>query len=754
MRISILLLLSFALFTNCYAQVNEVEVGCFEKCSHATLSSRPEQVAYYQYSTMNKYDVKYLKLDLEVISGSRFIKGTALTVVKAVMPLDSFVTELRSNMIIDSVFINGTKMNFQRGSDHVFIPLSSTLPVGTEVSALFYYNGTASSGAVYAGTIASNGLTYTATLSESYQAREWFPAKQILTDKIDSADIWITTDAINKAGSNGKLITVESLPLEKVKYKWKSGYPMNYYMPSFSVGNYMEYVNYAKPAEMFPDSIKIQHYVADNATYLASIIVNLNKTPAFIEKFSELFTLYPFKNEKYGHAQANIGGGMEHQTMTTTSSFSSTLIAHELGHQWWGDNVTCATWNDIWLNEGFASYCEYLAVEKLPALFPTTNPTTYMQNVHNSVLSSATGSVYVPEASIFDENRIFSSRLSYNKGSAIIHNLRFEMQDDNLFFQTLKNYQQLYKGSTATANNFKLVAENTSGKNFTYFFNQWYYGEGYPTFNITYIRETPDSVILIVNETVSAVSVTPFFKGLYEFKITSAQGDTTVKAYVTSNNQQFKFKYNKTPNGVVVDPNNWVLNATGTITNGGVIPVKLLSFDGISNNNCTALLKWKTSNEQNILNYEMQYSHDGINFTKAGTLPGKNNSAESSYQFNYSLGSGNIHYFRLKITEVNGSYTYSQVISINKKCSNTFSLNLAPNPVAEKLVMTINQPSTDKTTITLLNTVGSILYKEEKILNAGENIIKLEAMNKFAAGTYLVRITNSGETVTRKFVKL
>ena len=754
MRISILLLLSFALFTNCYAQVNEVEVGCFEKCSHATLSSRPEQVAYYQYSTMNKYDVKYLKLDLEVISGSRFIKGTALTVVKAVMPLDSFVTELRSNMIIDSVFINGTKMNFQRGSDHVFIPLSSTLPVGTEVSALFYYNGTASSGAVYAGTIASNGLTYTATLSESYQAREWFPAKQILTDKIDSADIWITTDAINKAGSNGKLITVESLPLEKVKYKWKSGYPMNYYMPSFSVGNYMEYVNYAKPAEMFPDSIKIQHYIADNATYFASIKANLDKTPAFIEKFSELFTLYPFKNEKYGHAQANIGGGMEHQTMTTTSSFSSTIIAHELGHQWWGNNVTCATWNDIWLNEGFASYCEYLAVEKLPALFPTTNPTTYMQNVHNSVLSSATGSVYVPEASIFDENRIFSSRLSYNKGSAIIHNLRFEMQDDNLFFQTLKNYQQLYKGSTATANDFKLVAENTSGKNFTYFFNQWYYGEGYPTFNITYIRETPDSVILIVNETVSAVSVTPFFKGLYEFKITSAQGDTTVKAYVTSNNQQFKFKYNKTPNGVVVDPNNWVLNATGTITNGGVIPVKLLSFDGISNNNCTALLKWKTSNEQNILNYEMQYSHDGINFTKAGTLPGKNNSAESSYQFNYSLGSGNIHYFRLKITEVNGSYTYSQVIAINKKCSNTFSLNLAPNPVAEKLVMTINQPATDKTTITLLNTVGSILYKEEKILNAGENIIKLEAMNKFAAGTYLVRITNSGETVTRKFVKL
>ncbi len=754
MRIYILILMSFVFFNNCFAQVNEEPVGCFEKCSHASISSRPEQVSYYQYSSMDKYDVKYLKLDLEVISGSRFINGTALTVAKALMPLDSFVTELRNNMIVDSVFINGIKMNFQRGSDHVFIPLLSTLPIGAEVRALFYYKGTASSGAVFAGTVASNGLTYTATLSESYQAREWFPAKQILRDKIDSADIWITTDAINRAGSNGKLISIENLPFERLRYKWKSGYPMNYYMPSFSVGNYMEYLNYAKPPEMFPDSILIQHYVANNATYFASIKVNLDKTPAFLEKFSELFTLYPFKNEKYGHAQASIGGGMEHQTMSTMNSFGSTLIAHELGHQWWGDNVTCATWNDIWLNEGFASYSEYLAVEKLPALFSTTNPTTYMQNVHNSVLSSATGSVYVPDASLFDENRIFSSRLSYNKGSAIIHNLRFEMQDDNLFFQTLKNYQLQYTGSTATTNDFKIVAENTSGKNFTDFFNQWYYGEGYPTFNVTYIRETPDSVILIVNQTTSAPTITPFFKGLYEFKITSAQGDTTVKAYVTSNNQSFKFKYNKTPNGVVVDPNNWVLNVSGTITNGGVIPLKILSFEGSSDNYCKTLLKWKTSNEQNILNYEIQYSSDGISFSNTGSVPGKNSITETSYQYNCRLGSGSVHYFRLKITEVNGSHTFSQVITINRKCSSSFSLNLSPNPVAEKLFITMNLPSIDKTIITILNTVGGIIYNEEQILNSGENIIKLESLNKFATGTYFVRIINSSGTVTKKFIKM
>ena len=754
MRLYFLLSLSFIFSGNCFAQLNEDDPGCRQKCSHAQLSSRPEQVDYYQYPSMDKYDVKYLKLDIAVETGSRFISGTSLTAVKVLQPLDSFVTEFRSNMIVDSVFINGIKMNFQRGSDHVFIPLSPTLPIGADVTALFYYNGTASSGAVFAGTIASNGLSYSASLSESYQAREWFPVKQNLRDKIDSTDIWITTDQANKAGSNGLLMGVDFLPAAKKRYRWKTRYPMNYYLPSFSVGNYMEYLNYAKPAEMAPDSILVQHYIADNETYFLSVKTNLDKTPPFIEKMSELFGLYPFKNEKYGHAQANIGGGMEHQTMTTTSSFGSTLIAHELGHQWFGDNVTCATWNHIWLNEGFASYSEYLSIEKLPLLFPTTTPAAYMQSIHSNVMSQATGSVYVPDASIFDENRIFSGRLSYNKGSAIIHTLRFEMQDDNAFFQTLKNYQQQYKGSTATADEFKVVAETTSGKNLTDFFNQWYYGEGYPTFNVTFIRETPDSVILIVNQTVSAPAVTPFFKGLYEFRITSAQGDTIVKAYVTSNNQQFKFKYNKTPNGVVVDPNNWVLNATGTITNGGVIPVKLLSFEGSVNNNCTALLTWKTTNEQNIQAYEIEYSNDGHNFIKAGMIAGRNTSIETAYQYNYSIGSGNYHYFRLKIKETDGNYIYSQVITITKKCSISFSLTVSPNPVAENPAITITQPTAGKVAITLLNAVGATLYKDEKMLNAGKNTIQLNMVNKFSAGTYLIKITGLHGTVSKKFIKL
>ena len=542
---------------------DDISIDCREKCALPHLPTA--RIAYYQYPSMNKYDIKYLKLDISVEANNRNISGSALTRSAVRQSLDTFICELKGNMTVDSAFINGVKINgFSQSADHVFVPISPALSPNTTVEALFFYRGSAGSAGVFAGTSTSTGLSYTATLSESYQAREWFPIKQLLNDKIDSAEIWVTTSASNKVGSNGLLTETITLPNGKKQYRWKTRYPQNYYLPSIAVGNYQEYLNYAKPAAMAPDSILIQHYIADNASYLASNKPNLDKTPAFVEKMSELYGLYPFKNEKYGHAQASIGGGMEHQTMSTMASFGTGLIAHELGHQWFGDNVTCASWNDIWINEGFATYSEYLMIEKLPALF-TTTPAAYMNSVHTNVMSIANGSVFVPNASLYDESRIFSSRLSYNKGAAIIHNLRFEIQNDNQFFQILQQFQNQYKNSFASATDFQNVAQAISGKNLSDFFNQWYYGEGYPTFNVDYSKQG-DSLVLFVNQTVSAGSVTPLFKGLYEITFQTASGDTTVLINQQFNNQTFKFRSNRTPTGVVIDPNNWVINKTGSIT--------------------------------------------------------------------------------------------------------------------------------------------------------------------------------------------
>jgi hypothetical protein len=729
------------------------DAACIEKCSHGHLTSRLQQVTYFQYPSMDKYDLKYLKLDLNAETNSRVLSGTAYTESVVLSPLDSFITELRANMTVDSVFINGVKKIFTQGSDHVFIPLSPALAAGTTVTALFYYQGTANGSGVYAGTVASNGLNYTATLSESYQAREWFPIKQFLKDKIDSADIWVTTSAVNKVGSNGLLQGVDPLPGGKVRYRWKSRHPMNYYMPSIAVGNYMEYLNYAKPSAMAPDSILVQHFIADNDTYFNSVKTNLDKTPVFIETYSDLFGIYPFSDEKYGHAQANIGGGMEHQTMSTMVSFGSTLIAHELGHQWWGDHVTCARWNDIWLNEGFASYCEYLAVEKLPALFLTTNPTDYMQNIHNSVMSSPTGSVYVPDASIYNEGRIFSGRLSYNKGSAIIHNLRFEMQSDSIFFHTLQNYQSQFRDSVATAEDFRQVAEATAGRSFSDFFDQWYYGEGYPTFNITYYKPTADSIYLLVNEAVSAPLVTPFFKGYIELKLNTDAGDTTILINLSVNNQVYRLKTNRIVTGIVVDPNNWMLNLTGVITGGVVVPVRFTKLEGNAGAGCTYELKWETEQEQQIDRYEVEYSSDGIQFNMAGTVMASV-AANGRYQYNYGNAGGILLYFRIKSINQNGSTVYSPVITVNPACGNAFSVSLSPNPVDNLLKISIQQPAAGKVMIRLLNSTGQLLRYAQPNFTAGINTFTWQDMQKFPGGTYLVQIQNEeGKIFSKKFVK-
>ncbi|MDQ6813462.1 MAG: T9SS type A sorting domain-containing protein, partial [Bacteroidota bacterium] len=321
------------------------------------------------------------------------------------------------------------------------------------------------------------------------------------------------------------------------------------------------------PAAIAPDSILVQHMIYNNTTFFNQNKARLDKTPRFIEKFSELFGLYPFYKEKYGHSQADIGGGMEHATMTTLKNFDEQLVAHELAHQWFGDNVTCGSWSDVWVNESFATYSQYLMIEALPTLFPSTAAQT-MIDFQNNALSSPAGSVFVPPVDAYNESRIFNYSLSYAKGATALHNLRFEMQSDTLFFNTLKKYQQQFANSFAVTADFKAIAEQVSGKKFTDFFNQKIYGEGYPIYNVTYLKHGDDTLVLQINQTTSAPAVTPFFAGLLECKILSQQGDTIIRLNPTSKDQTFAFYYTKKPTGVQVDPNNWVLKGQGIIKEG------------------------------------------------------------------------------------------------------------------------------------------------------------------------------------------
>jgi aminopeptidase N len=540
-----------------------------------------EKVESMYSASMEKYDVKFYKIDLEADNLSIQLKGSASLIASvAATQLDTFVVELNSDYTVDSVVFDGTKLSFSRSSDEIRVIPALPLPTDTLFEAKVYYHGSLSQtgSGFFSGISNSSERAITYTLSEPLYAKDWFPCKQVLTDKADSVYVFITTDSTLKAGSNGLLTKTVQLGNGKVRYEWKSKYPINYYLISMTIGDYYEYDIYAKP-QGIEDSILIQNYLY-NPAILDYYKSDIDMTADLIEAYSEMFGMYPFKDEKYGHCMAPIGGGMEHQTMTTLSGFSFELIAHELAHMWFGDYVTCATWQDIWINEGFATYCHLLALEYFNGTFPVNDMLGYHLDQFNY---AETGSIFIPNEEFNIDysnsnavsglsNRIFDWTLSYEKGAIMLHMLRYELQDDDKFFQVLRAYIEEYRNGTATGLDFKSILEKISGKDFTGFFNQWYFGEGYPRYRITWKQEN-DTVYIQARQGKSTPAA-PFFRMNMDYRLYYPGGHNTFRLEQTIGNQIFAIPFSKPISLVEVDPDHWVLAEIESITNG--------DFDGIT----------------------------------------------------------------------------------------------------------------------------------------------------------------------------
>jgi aminopeptidase N len=404
------------------------------------------------------------------------------------------------------------------------------------------------------------GNQVTWSLSESFSAYEWWPCKQSLRDKADSCSVKITVPSNCKAGSNGILENVVDLGNGTSRYEWKHRHPIDYYLISVAVAEYVDYSTYANPVGA-TNPILIQNYVYNNPQTLTNFQTEIDETAAFIELYSALFGLYPFADEKYGHCMAPLSGGMEHQTMTTQGFFEKSLTSHELAHQWFGDQVTCASWSDIWVNEGFASYAEYIMLENMYPAEKNADMTTR----HNNIMQQLGGSVWVLDS--LNEGAIFSSRLVYDKGAAIIHTLRFLVNNDSLFYLGLRNYQAQFKDSVATGLDVKQALENVSGINLSNAFEEWYYGEGFPTYSVVW-NNLNSNLQLKIAHNVSMPMITPTFTNDLELRISrTGMGDTILRFPIQSNSEEFVITGIPNVSGVnAIDPNNWIIDAPGTIT--------------------------------------------------------------------------------------------------------------------------------------------------------------------------------------------
>lgn len=532
----------------------------------------------------DNYDIKYLKFNLGLTNASTYINGDVTTKAMVVTsPFSVYVFELDSSLTIDRILIDGVALPVSSSGDVHSVTLSAPLTLGSIFTAQVLYHGDpVVSGTIFGGIGGINsmnsptwGTRVTFTQSESYHAKEWWPCKQSLRDKIDSVDMWITVPDSLKAGSNGVLKAVTRMDATHVRYEWSERHPIDYYLISASVAPYIDYSYYMHFTGSF-DSMLVQNYVYPNPATLPTFKNVIDSTGMTIDYFSKIYSRYPFWNEKYGHCMAPLSGGMEHQTMTTLGFFEGSIVAHELSHQWFGDNVTCGTWADIFMNEGLASYSEDLFREHFRSHTDAIND---MISKQTDVKSFDTGSIYVDDTT--SELRIFDSRLSYNKGACMLHTLRFVINSDSIFFQVYKTYQQNFKNKTGTIEDFLNSAKSvlgltTNGISLDTFFNQWAYRQGFPVYTARW-NQGGNDVYVQLDQTTAVPSSVAWFTIPIEIRLHSSTGDTVIRVINNQPSQLYHFIWHKTVSYIALDPNSWLVYTLNSNLHDTKLSVEQLS---------------------------------------------------------------------------------------------------------------------------------------------------------------------------------
>lgn len=520
----------------------------------------------------NNYDLTYQRCYWEIDPGQRYISGSVYCEFKPrVSNFKILELDLSDELQIDSILYHQQLITYSLSSSDILkIEFPQLLAPNLLDSVCIYYQGIPSlqHGAGSFVQSSHNGFPIVWTLSEPFGAKAWWPCKQDLNDKIDSIDIYVNTYTGNRVASNGLLIDTFNLNAKTI-FHWKSRYPIAAYLVAIGVSNYAVYSDYVP---MMHDSLQVLNYV-----YPETLEETKNATKdivKIIQLFDSLLIDYPFKKEKYGHAQFGAGGGMEHQTMSFMGAFYLSLMAHECAHQWFGDLVTCGSWEDIWLNEGFATYFEWLVTER----YDQEGWLNGLPTVIDNITSQPGGSVLCDDT--LNAGRIFDSRLSYAKGAFLLRMLRFKI-GDLAFFSGLKNYltdaklQNAYAKTPQLINHFQV----SSGQNLNSFFDQWYYGQGFPSYTVQW-NQTGSVLSVTLTQSQSHSSV-----GFFEMKVPiafeSANNDTLLYFENQFSGQSFTRSISFETTKAHFDPELRILSSNNKVQNMKLLennPIELILY--------------------------------------------------------------------------------------------------------------------------------------------------------------------------------
>jgi len=450
------------------------------KAARARLAAPAKAMPFASPADWTATDVLHVQLELKADPATHRIEGVVTTTVRSLAPgLDRFSLRLHPSLMVTSVRIDRSEADWQRtgGGSIVEISLDPPRETGAAFEVEVAYGGVPpAAGFGEAGIYFENPdgpLIY--TLSEPWLAYTWWPVKEDNRDKA-TLEIAVTVPSGLTVVANGVLVETMDASPGWTAWRWRSRYPIAPYLVAFSAARY---TTFSSTLELEDGSMPVQFWILPSSD-TPSNRQGWLRSVAMLETLSGLYGPYPFFAEKYGIYEFGFGGGMEHQTATGQSGFSEGLTSHELGHQWWGDMITCATWHDIWLNEAFATYTTALWWE-FRSGEDDREALRYVMDAYRPGDPDET--VYVFDDD--DPHRIFSFNASYEKGAWALHMLR-GVAGDTRFFTILREYTRRFAFRSATTEDFKGVVESVMEEPMDWFFDEWIYGSGAPDYRLSW----------------------------------------------------------------------------------------------------------------------------------------------------------------------------------------------------------------------------------------------------------------------------
>lgn len=473
-----------------HTHLNAQKSNAVAGCQHTKMQGQQfSRVSAPASGITDSITITHYAITIDTIAfTAQTIRANTLLTVKAKQNNITQVPLSLLQMNIDSIIINNAAATYSYNDTILRINLFSPLNNSDSVFIGVFYNGhpqqdASGWGGFYfsAGAAFNMGVGFDAVPHNL--GKVWYPCVDEFTDK-STYEFFITTASNKKAYCNGYLNNQTTNANGTITWHWKMNNKIPTYLSSIAVGSYVSWI---RNINGIP--IEIAAAVADTS----AVAVTMQHLPTAITAFSNAYGPYPFN--KVGYTLVNFGSGaMEHatnihigQAFMTTGLAYETLWAHELSHMWWGDNVTCTTAEDMWLNEGFASFNEAFFTQ---AQYGDSLYKNWIRTNHRKVLQFA----HINDGSYLTMNNIPQNYTYgyhvYQKGADVVHTLRNYM-GDSLFFEGCRDYHANRAYGNASSIDLRDELTTSAGISMNRFFDDWILTPGFPHFSIDSVVYVP-----------------------------------------------------------------------------------------------------------------------------------------------------------------------------------------------------------------------------------------------------------------------